>query len=199
MKSIVRKAFVASAATAAVLAFSCHRAHAQATADKPAPIASATSDSDLDTQFLDALGRLTAARLDFANRINQKVADTYSPEDIVDLQQQAKAVQTIMDEAKKSGHVDWFALQLAQARVSKRTTELDWKKAAALRQRSPDAVSDADVEMAHLRAQLADLNLRRGQAVATKSPDERLTWAVESLFIDVQSLQDKVQSLEERE
>ena len=158
-----------------------------------------TSDTDLDSQFLAALSQLTAARLDFANRINQKVADTYSPEDIADLQQQAKAVQTIMDEAKKNGHVDWFALQLAQARVSKRTTEMDWKKAAALRQHSPEAISDADVEMAHLRANLADLNLRRGKAVLSKSPDERLNWAVESLFIDVQSLQDKVQSLEERE
>jgi hypothetical protein len=198
MKTIIHRAFVASAVLIAALAFIGNRATAQAPATSQ-PVPAKTADSDLDNQFVAALARLTAARLDFANRINQKVADTYSPEDIADLQQQAKAVQLIVDDSKKTGHVDWFALQLAQARVSKRTTEMDWKKAAALRQRSPDAISDADVELAHLRAQLADLNLRRGQAVVSKSPDERLNWAVESLFIDVQSLHDKVQSLEERE
>jgi hypothetical protein len=171
---------------------------AQATADKQLAAQSAAM-SDLDSQFIQLLTRMTSNRLAFAKRINEKVPGTVSPDDVVNLEQQLKAMQSLEEETKKLGRVDLFSMQLAQAQVTKTFADMDWKQTSRLMQQSPDAMNPADAELIRLRAELANVNLERGKAVEHKSAQERLDWTLQSLFVTVQALQGQVERIDERE
>lgn len=198
MKRIVRTSTMVAACVVYFVNAAGQQAVAQATADKQ-PAAQSTAMSDLDSQFIQLLTRMTNNRLAFAKRINEKVPGTVSPDDVVNLEQELRAMQSLEEETKKLGRVDLFSMQLAQAQVTKTFADMDWKQTSRLMQQSPDAMNPADAELIRLRAELANVNLQRGKAVEHKSAQERLDWTLQSLFVTVQALQGQVERLDERE
>jgi hypothetical protein len=199
MKKIVRTSMMAAACVVYSISAAGEKAVAQATTDKRPAASQSTADADLDTQFIQILARMTSNRLAFAKRINEKVPGTVSPDDVANLEQQLKAMQSLEEETKRIGHVDLFSMQLAQAQVTKTFADMDWKQTSRLQQQSPDAIPSADAELIRLRAELANVNLQRGKAAEHKSAQERLDWSLQSLFVTVQALQGQVERIDERE
>jgi hypothetical protein len=197
MKYFFQHLTLLAGVAAYVVLASPESAFAQATSDQANPATPAASSQNPEAIYTQLLSQLMRVRLERIKQLNTQVPGTFSPDDIAVSELQLKAVDQLEQQAKSSKEIDWFSMVLIQAQISKTAADLDWKHAAKLRQQS--VISDADAEMSHLRAQLAAVNLERGEAVEKKSADDRQNWALQYLVMEVQSLQDKVARLEERE
>ena len=197
MKHFTQNLTLLAAAVACAILASTESAFAQATAGQTNPATPAASSQNPDATYTQLLSQLMRVRLERIKQLNTQVPGTFSPDDIAVTELQLKAVDQLEQQAKASKEIDWFSMVLVQAQISKAAADLDWKHASKLRQQS--VISEADAEMSHLRAQLAAVNLERGKAVEKKSADDRQNWALQYLVMEVQSLQDKVARLEERE
>jgi hypothetical protein len=198
MKTIAQN-LILLAAVASAIDFSNTPALAQATADQTKPAAQATSRDNPDARYAQILGQLMRVRLERIRELNSQVAGTITADDVSVIELELKAADQLQQQATNSKEIDWFSMVLTQAQISKTSADMDWKRVAKLRQQSPQTLSELDAEMVHLRAQLADMNLERGKAAQNKSADDRQNWALQYLVMEVQTLQDKVQRLEERE
>jgi hypothetical protein len=197
MKHFTQNLTLLAAAVACAILALTESAFAQATAGQTNPATPAASSQNPDATYTQLLSQLMRVRLERIKQLNTQVPGTFSPDDIAVTELQLKAVDQLEQQAKASKEIDWFSMVLVQAQISKAAADLDWKHASKLRQQS--VISEDDAEMSHLRAQLAAVNLERGKAVEKKSADDRQNWALQYLVMEVQSLQDKVARLEERE
>jgi hypothetical protein len=197
MKFFVHSLLLPGALVACAMVVSIKPAGAQATSNQDQTAKQATSSDNPDVSYAQLLGQLMRVRLERIRELNSQVPGTISADDIALNELQLKAVDQLEQQAKTSKEIDWFSMVLIQAQISKTAADLDWKHASKLRQQS--VISESDAEMSHLRAQLAEVNLERGKAVEKKSADDRQNWALQYLVMEVQTLQDKVRRLEERE
>jgi hypothetical protein len=196
MKSIFQTLLLLTIAIACALIFADRPAFAQATADSSKP---AASSDNPDASYAAILGQLMRVRLERIKQLNSQVPGTITADDISVIELELKAADKLQKQATDSKEIDWYSMVLMQAQISKTSADLDWKQVSRLRQQSPQTISELDAEMVHLRAQLADLNLQRGKAAQNKPADDRQNWALQYLVMEVQTLQDHVQRLEERE
>ena len=167
---------------------------AQAAPSSP-PKAAGSSDE----QFVQIVAQLASIRLERVKQINAKVPGSVPPDDVALLELQAKSIDALRAKSSDAGQVSGYAMLISLAEISQATAAQQWKRVAAVQAQSPDSISKQDAEMVRLRAELADVILARGKAVATKSPQDQQNWALQLLFVELQGLHDAVRNLEERQ
>jgi hypothetical protein len=172
---------------------------AQTAADSPTAAASAPPQVSSDARYAEILGQLTRVHLQRIEQLNAQVPGTITADDVALIQLQLKAADQLEQQAKSAQQIDWFSMVLTQAQIAKIAADLEWSRVSKVRQQNPQSIAELDAEMVHLRAELADVDFQRGQAVANKPADDRQNWALQYLVMQVQALQDKVRRLEERE
>src|SRR4051812_41081217 len=155
-----------------------------------------TAYGNLDAQIADTLYELTRARLERVVRFNAKVPGTVPIDDVGTIKDELKAI--IQQEGRDGELVDWFSTLIGVAGVTKASADANWKRMSVLQQGNPQLFSDLDLEMARLRARLADLNFQRGKLAAKGTADERQNWALLYLSMEVQELRDRLRVVEER-
>jgi hypothetical protein len=187
-----------------VLSFSlCVLFQAASTAQSPREARSDThqknlstpdTSTNLDAQLADTLRGITRVRLQRAIQLNAQVSGTYSADDIDTMKEQLATIDR--QQGRNGQGLDWFSTLIGLAEISKSVADADVKRVAVLRQQN--SVSDLDVEMARLRAQLADLNLKRGKLAAKGTADERQNWGLLYVACQVEQLKDQVRTLDAR-
>jgi hypothetical protein len=197
MKPFAKNPLLIAVAVACAFTAPNRPAVAQAPAAKNTATPQAKSSDNPDATYAQLLGQLMHVRLERTKQLNTQVPGTFSADDVSVIELELKAADQLAKQAKDAKEIDWFSMVLTQAQISKTSADLDWKRAAKLRQQN--VISESDAEMSHLRAQLATVNFERGKAAQSKSADDRQNWALQYLVMEVQTLQDKVQRLEERE
>jgi hypothetical protein len=150
----------------------------------------------LDAQIGETLLRLTRARLDLATRLNAQARRTVPPDEIAILNQELKVIDE--QEQRRGAGADWFSTLLGIAEITSASANADWKRSSILQQQFPGTVSDQNVEILRLHAQLAELTLQRGKLAATGTPIDRQNWALLYLSVKMQELSDRVRTLEQR-
>jgi hypothetical protein len=152
-----------------------------------------------DARFAQILAQLTTDRLERAKHANAEVPGTVASDDIALIQQELEAFVRLQNDAKDGGKINWFNMLIDMAEATKSSADSDWQRVSAIRAKNPQSLSELDADMMRLRAELADVNLQRGKAVASGSADERQNWALQYLFVQMQEVRDRVRVLEERE
>jgi hypothetical protein len=152
------------------------------------------ASTSLDAQLADTLRGITRVRLQRAIQLNEQVRGTYSADDINTMKEQLAALDR--QQGKSGEGLDWYSTLIGLAEISKSVAEADVKRVSVLRQQN--SVSDLDVELARLRAQLADLNLKRGKSAAKETAEERQNWGLLFVACQVEQLKDQVRTLDAR-
>ena len=151
---------------------------------------------NLDAQIGETLIRLIRARLDLATRLNAQARRTVPPDEIAILNEELKAID---EQEQRRGEVtDWFSTLIGIAEITSASAKAEWKRSSMLQQQYPGTISELDVEILRLRAQLADLTLQRGKLAATQTAIDRQNWALLYLSVTMQELSDRVRLLEQR-
>lgn len=154
------------------------------------PTGKRTSE-DLDVRYAQTLLDLSQARLKRIREWNLRVPGTVSQASVESLMLEVQAAREVVQRARQDGKLDWFPFVLRLAEAAYTVAESEWKRGEGLRQRSPEVVSELDLKILRLRAELAWLNLARGRELVSAPPEEQRSWAVEMLFVEVKRLHDK--------
>jgi hypothetical protein len=80
---------------------------------------------------------------------------------------------------------------LQRAEAERRTAETTWKNATIVKGRAPGAFEPLDIERFRLRAEVAKLQLERGQTLVDSSHEAQLQWEVDMLNNQVQRLKEE--------
>lgn len=85
-----------------------------------------------------------------------------------------------------------FQVWLGRAEAESRAAETAWKSATAANDRAAGTFAAIDLERFRLRAEVARLQLERGQALAGAGREAQLEWEVDLLDNQVQRLKEEV-------
>jgi hypothetical protein len=164
-----------------------------------APSSPPNAAGSSDEQFVQILAQLASIRLERVNQINAKVPGSVPPDDVALMELQAKSIDALRPKSNDAGQVSGYAMLVSLAEISHASAAQEWKRVSAIEARSPGTISKQEAEMVRLRAELAEVILARGKSAATRSPQDQQNWALQLLFVELQSLRDAVQSLEARQ
>jgi multidrug resistance efflux pump len=84
-----------------------------------------------------------------------------------------------------------FSIWLQRAEAERKTAETTWKNATIVNSRAAGTFAPLDIERYRLRAEVAKLQLERGQSLTNSSRETQLQWELDVLINQVQRLQEE--------
>jgi len=128
-----------------------------------------------------AEANLKLAQMNFARmqQLNQKVRGTLIAGMVDQFREEVELAQQQLDVAKKTPGGDPYQATVERMRLALRSAEARAKRALDTHEQAPDIVSKDDVERVRQIAVIADLQLQRGLALESATPQQQLQWQVE--------------------
>lgn len=155
-------------------------------------------DDALDVRYMETLTKVLQARLERAQKANERQPGVFSQHQVELLELYLRATQLTEQKTREQGRLDWFPFFLAFVEATRVDAELDLQRAQELRRRNVGVISKLDLRILRLESHLARLNLDRGKRAASGTEDERRSWATEVLLIEIKQLQDRTALLQQR-
>lgn len=151
---------------------------------------SAKQDS-LDIRYARTHVQLAEANLARVDRANQRVANAVAGV-VVSAYQEDLAVAKLRLQAALGEINDPFDVWLRAAEAAAKTANRQWTSSVAANRRAAGAIHELDIDRLRLRAEVAQLNLERGRALADGSPQARVQWQAELMYDELQRLNEEV-------
>ncbi|MBI3462846.1 MAG: hypothetical protein HY000_07265 [Planctomycetes bacterium] len=151
----------------------------------------APKQEGLDVRYARAHLALAEANLARVDRANRRVANAVAGVVVVGYQEDLAVAKVRLQAALgESDEPSAFWLRVAEAAA--KTADRNWRSAAAANQRAAGTIHELDIERLRLRAEVAQLNLERGRALADASPEDRMQWQIELVHDELQRLDEEV-------
>ncbi|MEX0675603.1 MAG: hypothetical protein WD063_00910 [Pirellulales bacterium] len=153
---------------------------------------SAAEDEDeskaklLSVECAQAKLKLAQMNLARAQELNQKVPGTLIGGMMEQFVKEVEMARVELDLAKKSPRADTYLTCLERVKLDLRSAEQRAKVGLETHEKAPTVVTKGDVERMRLFANVANLQLRRGQALADASASDKLEWQLEVLADDLE-------------
>lgn len=145
----------------------------------------------VEVRYARAQLQLAEANLRRVEASNQQVARSV-PSTIVGEYRSAVAVaKARLEEATAGKRASDFRGWLERAEAERKSAETAWKSAAAANERMPGTFGTLDIERFRLRAEVARLQLERGQSLASAGREAQIEWEVDLLDNQVQRLKEE--------
>jgi len=155
----------------------------------PAP-SDATSES-VDVRYARAQLQLAEANLNRVEQINKRVARAVPSSVVADYQLDVKVAKTRLEQATAQQAASDFQVWLQRAEAERKTTDTAWKNATEVNRRTPGTYDSLDIERYRLRAEVAKLQLERGQTLVDSGHEAQLQWEIDLLDNQVQRLKEE--------
>ncbi|HVT27834.1 MAG TPA: hypothetical protein VHE81_07440 [Lacipirellulaceae bacterium] len=156
------------------------------------PTASNNSTSDrIEVRYARAQMQLAEANLNRVEQSNKRVAGLVPSSVVAEYQLDVQVAKTRLEQATAGRSASEFQVWLQRAAAEQRTAETTWKKAAAVNDRVPGTFEPLDIERFRLRAQVANLQLQRGQTLVNARHEAQLQWEIDLLDNQVQRLKEE--------
>ena len=110
---------------------------------------------------------------------------------VAEYQHDVHVAKTRLKQAMANHGANDFQVWLRRAEVEQRAAELTWTNATAVNARAPGTFHPLDVERFRLRAEVAKLQLERGQMLVDSDHEAQLQWEIDLLDNQVQRLKDE--------
>jgi hypothetical protein len=134
--------------------------------------------------------QLAEANLKRVQQINKRVAGSAPGSVVAEYEDEVKIAKTRLDQAA-AGAAREFQVWLQRAEAEQRAAETTWKIATAVNGRLPGTFDLLDVERYRLRAEVARLQLERGQTLVDSGLEAKLQWKIDVLDSQVQRLKEE--------
>ena len=135
--------------------------------------------------------QLAEANLNRVEQINKRVARAVPSSVVADYQLDVKVAKTRLEQATAGGAAGEFQVWLQRAEAERKTAETTWKNATEVNQRVPGTYDALDVERFRLRAEVAKLQLERGQTLVDSGREAQVQWEIDLLDNQVQRLKEE--------
>jgi hypothetical protein len=157
--------------------------HQARSADPPEnkPTAPAVADKDFAVRYARAHLRVAELTLQKAREMNRQVAETLSKGIVEQFASDVEFAKAQLAEAERTGTSDAYALWLRRAELDARARKDRLQSATEANRRVPGAYPPIDLERMRAAAELANLRVERGKALANATPEARLAWQLEMI------------------
>jgi hypothetical protein len=155
----------------------------------PAP--SHTNSESLEVRYARAQMQLAEANLNRVEQSNKRVARSVPSSVVADYQYDVQVAKTRLERATADRAAGEFQVWLQRAEAERRTAETTWRNATAVNGGVPGTFEPLDIERFRLRAEVAKLQLERGQTLVDAGRDAQLQWEIDMLDNQVQRLKEE--------
>jgi hypothetical protein len=155
----------------------------------PAP--NRTASESLEARYARAQLQLAEANLARVEESNKKLQRTVPSSIVAEYQDDVRVAKTRLQQAATGRPANDFQVWLERAEAERRSAETTWKQAMAVNQSTPGTFVPLDVERYRLRAEVAKLQLQRGQSLVDSGCEAQLKWQFELLDNQVQWLKEE--------
>ncbi len=156
-----------------------------------APAARDTESESVEVRYARAQLQLAEANLHRVEQVNKRLARSVPNSVVAEYQHDVQVAKTRLEQAAAGRAAGGFQVWLQRAEAERATAEATWKNAAAVNGRAPGTIEPQDVERFRLRAEVAKLQLERGQALVNADRETQLQWEVDMLDNQVQRLKEE--------
>jgi hypothetical protein len=139
----------------------------------------------LGMQFAQAQLRLAEMNLARAQELNQKVPGTLISGMMQQFVEEVERARAEVEISKKTPEGDPYQACIDRVRLALKAAEARAKIGLTTHEKAPSVVTRDDVERMRLFAELTDLQLQRGLALANAPAEEKLRWQLEVLGDDL--------------
>jgi hypothetical protein len=157
----------------------------------PAPAPSQASSESVDLRYARAQVRLAEANLNRVEESNKRLPRTVPSSVVAEYQLDLQVANTRLEQATRGRSAGEFRVWLQRAEAERSTAETAWKNAADVNRRAPGTFTPLDVERFRLRAEVAKLQLERGQSLIDSDREAQLQWIIDLLDNQLQRLKEE--------
>jgi hypothetical protein len=150
----------------------------------------AVSES-IEVRYARAYLQLAEANLNRVEQSNKRVARSVPSSVVAEYQYDIQVAKARLEQAVAGRAGSEFQVWLQQAEAEHKTAETTWKIATAVNGRLPGTFDLLDVERFRLRAEVAKLQLERGQSLVDSGFKAQMRWKFELIDFQVQRLKEE--------
>jgi hypothetical protein len=151
----------------------------------PAEAQTDNQAKSLGAQFAQAQLKLAEMNLARAQELNQKVPGTLIAGMMQQFVEEVARARAEVEIANKAPEGDPYQACIERVRLALKSAEARAKVGLETHEKAPSVVTRGDVERMRLFAELTDLQLQRGLALANAPPEEKLRWQLDVLGDDL--------------
>lgn len=144
----------------------------------------------VEVRYARALLQLAEANLKRVEQSNKRMERSVPSSIVAEYQHDVDVAKTRL-QATAPGAAGDFQVWLQRAEAERKAAESTWKNARDVNGRVPGTFDAIDIERFRLRAEVAKLQLERGQSLANSNREAKLQWELEVLSNQVQHLQEE--------
>lgn len=145
----------------------------------------------VDVRYARAQLQLAEANLKRVEQSNNRLERSIPSSIVAEYQHDVDIAKTRLQLATAPAAKGDFPVWLQRAEAERKTAETTWKNATTVNSRVPGTFDPIDIERFRLRADVAKLQLERGQSLANSTREAQLQWQLEVLSNQVQRLQEE--------
>jgi hypothetical protein len=149
-----------------------------------------TSES-VEVRYARAQLQLAQTNLTRVQQSNRRVQRSVPGSVVADYQREVEVAKTRLEQATAGKTASEFQVWLRRAQAEQESADTAWKNATAVNSRDPGAFDPLDVERFRLRAEVAKLQLQRGQKLADDSREAQLQWEADLLDNKLRRLEEE--------
>src|SRR5205814_1454192 len=135
----------------------------------------------VEVRYARAQMQLAAANLNRVEQMNKRLARSVPSSVVAEYQFDVQVAKTRLEQAAASRAASEFQVWLQRAEAERKTAETTWKSATAVNASAPGAFEPLDIERYRLRAEVAKLQLERGQTLVDSGREAQLQWEIDLL------------------
>ena len=150
-----------------------------------------TGAESIEVRYARAQVQLAEVNLNRVEQSNKRVAGSVPSSVVDEYQHDVQVAKTRLEQATAALAASDFPVWLERADTERRAAETTWKKATTLNRRVPGTFRPLDIEGFRLRAEVAKLQLERGQTLVESGREAQLQWQIEMLNNQVQRLKEE--------
>ncbi|HEY2147990.1 MAG TPA: hypothetical protein VGH32_08635 [Pirellulales bacterium] len=155
----------------------------------PPPVADESKEGEsLDVQFARMQLALAQASLNDVDSLNSRVAKVVSADDVVAYQQDVTVARSQLKAAEEGDANAEFAVWQRRAEAAASYANALWQGAVSANKRASGTIRATEVERLRLAAELAKLEVKRGEAAVHGTLQQRTAWQLSLLNDEVQRL-----------
>ena len=155
------------------------------------PVPGETTSESVDVHYARAQLQLAEANLSRVEQINKRVARAVPSSVVADYQLDVKVAKTRLEQATAGQSANEFQVWLQRAEAERKTAETAWKNATEVNKRVAGTYDLLDIERFRLRAEVAKLQLERGQTLVDSGREAQVQWEIDLLDNQVQRLKEE--------
>jgi hypothetical protein len=155
------------------------------------PASNDTISESVEVRYARAQLQLAKANLNRVEQSNKRVAGSVPSSVVAEYQHDFQVAKTRLDQTAAGRAASEFQVWLQRAEAERRTAETTWKNAMAVNGQAPGTFESLDIERYRLRAEVAKLQLERGQTLIDSGRDAQLQWEIDMLDNQVQRLKEE--------